>query len=332
LAQVLSRRVWSDMGCEQSIPDQKRNADDSSSPIKSGKQTMGALTDDSSSPIKSDKQTSGARETSMSVIKREKLFVSEPDPLMFGNNRNTPSAPGWTNQNWLRSMFHFSFAEYRNGPSPFGVLRVMNDDLVQPGRGFGTHPHRDMEIVTYILEGSLTHKDSTGTEESLGRGSVQFMTAGTGVRHSEQNRGKQPCRFIQSWVVPRRRGLPPNYGSLAADAAVAAARRNRWAHLVSDVAGKLATPVQINQDCNMYVIELAAGVTSPPFELTADRQAYMLCAEGSIKASSGVPDEPATLRRHDAAELKGPISLNAVAGAEGGFLLVFEMAATRGRR
>ena len=85
------------------------------------------------------------------------------------------------------------------------MLRVLNDDLVQPARGFGTHPHRDMEICTYVVEGSLSHQDSMGTEETLGRGSIQFMTAGTGVRHSEHNLATdKPLRFIQMWIVSGR--------------------------------------------------------------------------------------------------------------------------------
>jgi len=88
---------------------------------------------------------------------------------------------------------------------------------VQPARGFGTHPHREMEIVTYVVEGELTHQDSMSTKESLGRGSIQFMTAGTGVSHSEHNLDPtKPLRFIQMWLVPRERGLNPNYGRSAA--------------------------------------------------------------------------------------------------------------------
>ena len=99
--------------------------------------------------------------------------------------------------NWLKSRFHFSFAEWHGGRNRFVCLRVVNDDLVQPSRGFGTHGHQDMEIITYILHGGLTHKDSMGSEETLGRGSVQFMTAGTGVMHSEYNIDpEQDLRFI----------------------------------------------------------------------------------------------------------------------------------------
>ena len=108
----------------------------------------------------------------MRKVPHAKLFVSEPPPEWFGNPENPSSgaAPGWNNDNWLKSRFHFSFAEYSNGGNDdYGVLRVMNDDLVQPGRGFGTHGHANMEICTYIVEGSLTHKDSMGTSETLGQ-------------------------------------------------------------------------------------------------------------------------------------------------------------------
>lgn len=261
----------------------------------------------------------------VAVVPREKLFVSEPPPHMFGNEGNPPKgAEGWTNQNWLKSRFHFSFAEWSSGPSPFGCLRVMNDDLVQPNRGFGTHPHRDMEIMTFVVEGSLTHKDSMGTSETLGRGSLQFMTAGTGVRHSEHNWDqKQHLRFIQSWVVPRRRGLPPNYGSMIGDASAEEERMGKWAHLVSDVENKsVSTPVQINQDCNVFVTELGPGGRSPVLELGPDRQAYMLCVEGDAHMV-----DLAQLRRHDAARLVGPVGLDLEAGEEGALVLVFEMMA-----
>lgn len=183
------------------------------------------------------------------IVPRERLFVSEPDPQWFGNDPNPqPSkALNWTNENWLKSRFHFNFAEYGHGPSDFGVLRVMNDDLVQPKRGFGPHPHRDMEILTFILKGSLTHKDSTGTQETLGCGGIQYMTAGSGVVHSEQNLHHEPLRFIQCWVLPRERGLKPRYGSMAGDAVAEASRHGKWSHVVSDVLTRASTPVKIQQ-------------------------------------------------------------------------------------
>lgn len=117
------------------------------------------------------------------------------------------STPTW----WLESRFHFSFAEYFNPANhDFGVLRVLNDDLVQPKSGFGRHPHRDMEILTYVVDGFLTHKDSMGSEESLGRGSVQYMSAGTGVTHSEMNNSDQLC-------VPQPPLAPPVSPQLLAE-------------------------------------------------------------------------------------------------------------------
>ena len=153
------------------------------------------------------------------VVPHDKLYVSEPPPQWFGNGANTPDHPKWTNGNWLKSRFHFSFAEYHNPHnSDYGVLRVMNDDLVQPARGFGTHPHQNMEIITYIVHGQLTHADSMTNTESLGRGSIQFMTAGRGVSHSEANESPdKPLRFIQTWIVPEANGLTPNYGSYCGD-------------------------------------------------------------------------------------------------------------------
>eukprot|EP00403_Amphidinium_massartii_P010484 CAMPEP_0178423112 /NCGR_PEP_ID=MMETSP0689_2-20121128/27522_1 /TAXON_ID=160604 /ORGANISM="Amphidinium massartii, Strain CS-259" /LENGTH=275 /DNA_ID=CAMNT_0020044699 /DNA_START=72 /DNA_END=899 /DNA_ORIENTATION=+ len=260
---------------------------------------------------------------------RESLYVSEPEPWMFGNERNPPKGTeGWTNSNWLKSRFHFSFAEYYDGPSQFGVLRVMNDDLVQPARGFGTHPHRDMEIITFVVEGSLTHQDSMGTSETLGRGSVQFMTAGTGVRHSEHNLDPvAPLRFIQTWILPRRRGLRPNYGSMCGSGAAAEARKDKWAHLVADAESpdpdaKKNAAILIQQDCNAYVTELSAGKTSPPLEVASGRQAYVLCVEGEVQ-QAGTGE---VMRQHDAAEIMGASTLELAAGPKGALVLVFEMA------
>eukprot|EP00403_Amphidinium_massartii_P008980 CAMPEP_0178424692 /NCGR_PEP_ID=MMETSP0689_2-20121128/28341_1 /TAXON_ID=160604 /ORGANISM="Amphidinium massartii, Strain CS-259" /LENGTH=341 /DNA_ID=CAMNT_0020046337 /DNA_START=61 /DNA_END=1086 /DNA_ORIENTATION=+ len=265
---------------------------------------------------------------SISVIPRELLFVSEPNPAWFGNKDNPRDgeAEGWTNGNWLRSMFHFEFAEYMGGPANFGVLRVMNDDLVQPLRGFGAHAHKDMEIVTFIVDGHLTHQDSLGSKETLGRGGIQYMTAGTGVRHSEHNRQERPLRIIQSWIVPRRRGLEPNYGSMPADEVAAEARRRGWAHVVSDAAGQTDAPVRINQDCNMFVTELSANADAAPFVVQAGRQAYMLCVEGEVSFGES------TLRMHDAAELKGPLPLQVTSGSSGALVLIFEMAFTPDQR
>lgn len=238
-------------------------------------------------------------EPSVRVIPNSKLYVSEPDPRWFGNKENEENDPSWTNTNWLKSRFHFSFAEYtNNGNNNFGVLRVMNDDLVQPHRGFGTHGHSNAEILTYVVHGKLTHQDSMGTKESLGRGSIQFMTAGTGVRHSEHNLGDTPLRFIQTWIVPKSGGLEPNYGSMDGSTTTEA-RRNQAHHLVSSVDDtQVVTPVKINQSVDGYASELELG-KSVTINLPAGRQAYLLCIEGGIQVNGQYLD------KHDACEVKG---------------------------
>lgn len=278
-------------------------------------------------PAESVKCTGGVK-----VVPRERLFVSEPNPEWFGNgpNPDVPETQNWTNANWLKSRFHFNFAEYSHGPSNFGVLRVMNDDLVQPRRGFGSHPHRDMEILTFILQGNLTHKDSTGTQEILGRGSLQYMTAGSGVLHSEQNLHDEPLRFIQCWVLPRQRGLNPRYGSMTGDALAKASRVNQWSHIVSDVSAQAQTPVKIHQDCNVYMSEFNSETVGserserPELLLNPGRQGYLLCAEGSVQISDSLGEQH-ELRQHDAAELKGSLKLKPTPKSRTALLILFEM-------
>lgn len=220
-------------------------------------------------------------------VPHHKLFKSEPDPSWFGNPSN-PSGDkrGWSAPNWLTSRFHFSFAEYSSsGNDSFGVLRVMNDDLVMPKRGFGEHGHANMEICTYVVEGALTHKDSMGTSETLTRGAIQFMTAGKGVRHSEHNLdGSKPLRFIQMWITPNAGGLAPNYGSHAFSRDD---RMNKWCAAVSPVPGAGVdggtAPVQINQDASVKVTELEPGVALP-FATAAGRHAVR---RGRLRAERG---------------------------------------------
>lgn len=258
------------------------------------------------------------------------LYVSEPNPARFGNPENVrmPKMSGWSNSNWLKSRFHFSFAEHRGGRSQFGALRVLNDDLVQPKRGFGEHGHSNMEIATYVVAGELTHKDSMGTAESLGRGAIQYMSAGSGVRHSEFNHGDKPLRFIQMWFLPGSRGLTPNYGSFVGDAG---ARANRWHHMISDARrggeGGADTPIKIHQDVDLSVAELDAG-KDVMYNLKAGRMAYLLDMEGEVTVTAADATNSLELVRHDAADLFGPASLTLVAGGSGAHLLLVDMAST----
>ena len=270
------------------------------------------------------------------VIPNKALYISEPNPAMFGNGPNPGFDPTWTNGNWLKSRFHYSFAEYNNYANlDFGVLRVMNDDLVQPHRGFGTHPHRDMEIITYIVDGELTHKDSMGTSESLGRGSIQFMTAGKGIMHSETNDGDKPLRFIQTWIKPAAHGLTPNYGSFDPNTVcegTSEERKNSLQHLVSNVEDKsTSTPVEINQNVDAYAAEITKG-EKVSLDLAEGRQAYLLCIEGGVTVNGK------QLEKYDGCEITGSggtleIEATDVEETENGLLahiLMFTMTAVPG--
>lgn len=176
---------------------------------------------------------------------------------------------------WLHSLFHFSFAEYYNPRNMnFGALRVINDDLIEAHEGFDTHPHRDMEIISYVVEGELSHADSMGNEKTIGRGQVQYMSAGTGVLHSEHNRGDVVARLLQIWIMPDGKGYKPQYGDRRFEAKD---RHNQWLHIVSPISG--SAPIQIHQDANIHVLELDAG-KSIDFEVKPGRQAYLVLIEG----------------------------------------------------
>lgn len=182
---------------------------------------------------------------------------------------------GSSDLGWLKSKFHFSFADYYN-PSNlnFGTLRVINDDLVKPGKGFDTHPHRDMEIISYVIDGELTHGDSMGNKRTLSPGHVQYMSAGTGVFHSEHNLGEETLRFLQIWIIPDKRGYKPNYGDYEFKWND---RKNKWLNIVSSKEEN--APIKINQDSNIFVIELDKN-KEIDFKVVEGRQAYLVQISG----------------------------------------------------
>jgi redox-sensitive bicupin YhaK (pirin superfamily) len=184
---------------------------------------------------------------------------------------------GKSNLGWLESRFHFSFAEYRNFDNiNFGVLRVLNDDIIHPSSGFDTHPHQDMEIITYIIKGEITHKDSMGNEETLRRGEVQYLSAGDGIYHSEHNLNEiEDLRLLQIWILPPKRGLPKLYGSHKFKAQD---RQNRFLKIVSSQNGD--AKIKIHQDVNIYVSELQKD-NSLEFDIDQNRQIYFVQIEGS---------------------------------------------------
>mmetsp|Transcript_22254 Transcript_22254/g.51335 ORF Transcript_22254/g.51335 Transcript_22254/m.51335 type:complete len:279 (-) Transcript_22254:134-970(-) len=231
------------------------------------------------------------------VVPNKHLFVSEPDPRNFGNGPNEEEDSSWTESNWLKSRFHFSYAEYNSYENNnFGVLRVLNDDVIQPHRGFGTQPHRDMEILSYVVQGHLTHEDNLGNKQTLGRGAIQCMSTGSGIRHSEQNFGDVPLRCINIWIVPQESCLTPSYGSY--ECSDMQERKNHLQHLVSNGKKSTTTPLEVQQDCDIYAATLDLG-SQVNMELPPDRQAYLLCIEGSIQINSG----SATVTKYDACEI-----------------------------
>ena len=219
---------------------------------------------------------------------------------------------GTSDLGWLRSRFHFSFAQYYDPDNiKFGVLRVVNDDLVQPGTGFDTHPHRDMEIVSYVVDGELTHADSMGNTHTLTRGQVQYMSAGTGVTHSEHNRGRDTLRFLQIWILPDAHGHAPDYGDYRF---AWETRENQWLAMVSGPDG--GAPITIHQDAAISAVELDEG-REIAFAVGPERQAYLVQIEGA-SAVNGVD-----LTARDAVEIVGEdVTIRALAISH---ILVIEM-------
>jgi quercetin 2,3-dioxygenase len=183
---------------------------------------------------------------------------------------------------WLLTSHSFSFADYFDPRNVnWGALRVFNDDRVAAGAGFPTHPHRDMEIVTYVLSGELEHRDSIGNHGIVGPGGVQYMSAGSGVRHSEYNHSStQGLHFIQMWVLPGEAGGSPTYGQVDFDAAQ---RRNTWLVIASGHPGQDA-PVALTQDAMLLVSRLEGIELRHTFE--PGRLGFLFAADGGIDVAA----------------------------------------------
>jgi redox-sensitive bicupin YhaK (pirin superfamily) len=209
-----------------------------------------------------------------------------------------PSAHrGCTRIGWLDSRHTFSFGDYEDERwTSFRALRVINDDRVQPAMGFGTHGHRDMEIITWVLDGALEHRDSTGGGGVLHHGDVQVMTAGTGIRHSEFNASKSTeSHFLQVWIQPDRAGEAPRYGQAHVPAAE---RTNVWAALAAG--GGRAAALCIAADAAVLIATIETG-RQLSYTIAAGRQVWLHVASGSISVDGlplaagdglGLSDEP----------------------------------------
>lgn len=184
---------------------------------------------------------------------------------------------GTSDLGWLQSRFHFSFAQYRNYDNMnFGVLRVLNDDLIQARTGFDTHPHQNMEIISYIIKGEISHKDSMGNEEVVKRGQVQYLSAGDGISHSEHNKHEsQTLRLLQIWIVPPKDSLPRLYGQ---ENYTEEERKNTLLKIVSSLKGD--AKIKIHQDVNIFVSQLDKKKVLE-YKIKEKRQIYFVQIEGS---------------------------------------------------
>jgi redox-sensitive bicupin YhaK (pirin superfamily) len=224
---------------------------------------------------------------------------------------------GFADHGWLQSLHSFSFADYHDpAHMGFGPLRVINEDRVAPGAGFGTHGHRDMEIISYVLDGELAHKDSIGNGSVIRPGDVQRMSAGSGVRHSEFNHARdRTTHFLQIWIEPNLTGIAPSYE----EKRISDADKQGRLRLIASPDGADGS-VRIHQDARLYVSRLAAG-DSLTAELAVGRLGYLHLVRGALTVNG------LRLDGGDAAKISDERRLS-IAAAEESELLLFDLPAT----
>jgi redox-sensitive bicupin YhaK (pirin superfamily) len=208
---------------------------------------------------------------------------------------------------WLNANFHFSFSNYHNPDRmSHGKLRVWNDDTIKPDTGFASHGHRDMEIITYVRKGAITHTDSMGNEGRTEAGDVQVMSAGNGVQHSEWNKEDSETTLFQIWIEPAETGGQPNWGARQFPKGD---RSGAWSALASGDAGTDALPIR--QDAHVLGATLKAG-ESLDYEVKAGRYGYLVLAVGSVELNGE------SLNTRDGAAITGPetVTLTAIEDAE----------------
>lgn len=217
---------------------------------------------------------------------------------------------GAANHGWLDAHHHFSFADYYDpARMSWGAIRVWNDDIIAPQSGFPPHPHADMEIITYVRSGAITHKDSMGNEGRTEAGDVQVMSAGSGVRHAEYNLESEPTTIFQIWIVPKRTGGSPSWG---AKPFPKGDRSGVWQVLASGFADDAddADALPIRTDARVLGATIKAG-ESLTYEVGATRHAYFVPATGAVEI-----DGQRANARDGVAIGEGPITITAVADAE----------------
>ncbi len=204
---------------------------------------------------------------------------------------------------WLDTHYSFSFAYYHDeGRMNWGSLRVFNDDVIKAGKGFGMHPHRDMEIITYVLSGTLEHEDSMGNKGQVSKGGVQYMSAGTGVVHSERNPSpEEELHLVQMWVLPKANRLKPNYGQ---EEFAEKQRLNKLLLIASGEEGKKG-PITIQQDASFYVLKLDGNKVRHEFK--KNRLGFLFIASGKISGNGNELEagDSARIKNLDSLELDG---------------------------
>lgn len=220
---------------------------------------------------------------------------------------------GHAEHGWLDSYHTFSFADYYDPKwMGFRSLRVINDDLVMPRMGFGKHPHRDMEIITYILSGQLSHEDSMGNGRTITAGEFQYMAAGRGVQHSEQNQsGTEAVHLLQIWIMPDENGVTPRYAEKSMKDAAPGAL-----HLITSKTGREGS-MAIHQDADLYLAKLDAG-QSVTHTLAPKRHVWLHVAEGEVTLNGQ------TLSGGDAAAVSDETALE-LRGTKASQVLLFDL-------
>lgn len=224
---------------------------------------------------------------------------------------------GHANHGWLDTHYSFSFSDYYDSRHMgFRDLRVINEDVISAGRGFGKHPHRDMEILTYIVDGELSHRDSMGRGATIKRNDVQRMSAGTGVMHSEVNQSDKPVHLLQIWILPEAEGLKPSYE----DRAFSPEEKHNQLRLIASHDGRDGS-TKINQDASVYASLLDSG-KSVELELKPERHAWVQLISGELDVNRS------KLTKGDGAAISGESKLTIASNGGNGAaeFLVFDLA------